>query len=62
MRVLHCIPTLDGGGAERQLAYLCGGLVDLGVTVDVAALSASDVSTWCRRGSDGWTWRVGWQR
>lgn len=22
MRILHCIPTLGGGGAERQLAYL----------------------------------------
>lgn len=26
MRVLHLIPSLGGGGAERQLAYLAGGL------------------------------------
>jgi len=36
MRVLHCIPTLLGGGAERQLAYLAEGLRDLGIEVHVA--------------------------
>lgn len=38
MRVLHCIDTLGGGGAERQLTYLSEGLVRLGVGVDVVYL------------------------
>ena len=37
-RVLHCIPTMGGGGAERQLCYLCRGLVELGWEVHVALL------------------------
>jgi glycosyltransferase involved in cell wall biosynthesis len=36
LRVLHCIPSLAGGGAERQLSYLTGGLVNAGVEVHVA--------------------------
>ena len=28
LRILHCIPTMEGGGAERQLAYLCKGLTE----------------------------------
>lgn len=36
MRVLHCIDTLQGGGAERQLCYLAEALVALGHEVDVA--------------------------
>jgi glycosyltransferase involved in cell wall biosynthesis len=36
MRVLHCIPSMDGGGAERQLAYLASELVNQGCRVDVA--------------------------
>jgi glycosyltransferase involved in cell wall biosynthesis len=39
MRILHCIPTLEPGGAERQLCYLTAGLVGLGHAVDVAMLS-----------------------
>ncbi len=38
MRILNVIPTLRGGGAERQLAYLAGGLRDLGCDVHVALL------------------------
>ncbi|MFL6245833.1 MAG: glycosyltransferase [Thermoanaerobaculia bacterium] len=38
MRVLHVIPTLRGGGAERQLVYLAGGLRTLGCDVHVATL------------------------
>lgn len=38
MRVLHVIPTLRGGGAERQLVYLADGLRALGVEVHVAIL------------------------
>jgi glycosyltransferase involved in cell wall biosynthesis len=38
MRVLHLIPTLHGGGAERQLAYLAGGLRELGCDVHVGLL------------------------
>ena len=34
--ILHCIPTLGGGGAERQLAYLAGELPRLGWEVHVA--------------------------
>lgn len=35
VRVLHCIPSLLGGGAERQLCYLAGGLVRRGHEVHV---------------------------
>ena len=38
MRILHCISSLEGGGAERQLCYLCAGLVQLGHEVDVAVM------------------------
>jgi glycosyltransferase involved in cell wall biosynthesis len=38
-RILQLIPTLGHGGAERQLAYLCRGLTDLGWQVHVASLS-----------------------
>lgn len=36
MRVLHCIATMGGGGAERQLCYLASGLVARGHEVTVA--------------------------
>jgi glycosyltransferase involved in cell wall biosynthesis len=39
MRVLHCIPSMGGGGAERQLAYLAGELRTNGWDVHVALLS-----------------------
>ena len=35
-RVLHCIPGMGGGGAERQLAYLARELTRLGWDVHVA--------------------------
>lgn len=35
LRVLHLVPTLGGGGAERQLTYLARGLRDLGCDVHV---------------------------
>ena len=35
MRILHLIPTLHGGGAERQLVYLAAGLRALGCDVHV---------------------------
>jgi glycosyltransferase involved in cell wall biosynthesis len=35
-RVLHCIATMKGGGAERQLTYLSQGLVQRGWDVHVA--------------------------
>jgi len=35
VRVLHCIPSLLGGGAERQLCYLADGLVRRGHEVHV---------------------------
>jgi glycosyltransferase involved in cell wall biosynthesis len=38
-RVLHCIPGMGGGGAERQLAYLSGELVRRGWEVHVALVS-----------------------
>ncbi len=40
MKVLHCIPNMAGGGAERQLTYLCRALVDKGVDVHVALCAA----------------------
>ena len=36
MRVLHCVPSLAGGGAERQLTYLAKELVQIGCDVHVA--------------------------
>jgi glycosyltransferase involved in cell wall biosynthesis len=36
MRILHCIPSMAGGGAERQLTYLAAGLVQRGVHTHVA--------------------------
>lgn len=38
MKVLHLIPSMGGGGAERQLTYLCKELVKIGCTVYVALL------------------------
>lgn len=38
MRILHCIPDLEGGGAERQLCYLAQGLIERGHQVDVAIM------------------------
>jgi glycosyltransferase involved in cell wall biosynthesis len=38
LRVLHCIPTLGGGGAERQLSHIAGGLTKTDVDVHVAYL------------------------
>ncbi len=38
MRVLHCIPSMLGGGAERQLCYLSAGLVSSGHEVHVALM------------------------
>ena len=37
-RVLLCIPTLEGGGAERQAAYLARGLADRGWDVALAVV------------------------
>jgi glycosyltransferase involved in cell wall biosynthesis len=37
-RVLHCIGTLAGGGAERQLCYLAEGLIDKGWSIHVATI------------------------
>jgi len=34
--ILHCIPNMAGGGAERQLVYLCEGLIREGLDVHVA--------------------------
>jgi glycosyltransferase involved in cell wall biosynthesis len=39
MRILHCIPTMGAGGAERQLAYLCAELPALGWEVHVALVA-----------------------
>jgi glycosyltransferase involved in cell wall biosynthesis len=36
LRILHCIPSLDGGGAERQLSYLSAALQTKGVDVHIA--------------------------
>lgn len=38
-RILHCIPGMGGGGAERQLAYLATELVARGWDVHVALVS-----------------------
>ncbi len=38
LRVLQCIPSMMGGGAERQFCYLCEGLVRRGHSVDAVYL------------------------
>lgn len=41
-RILHCIPTMKGGGAERQLCYLSAGLTQIGWEVHVALHSGGE--------------------
>src|SRR5262245_45828950 len=36
MNILHCVPSMAGGGAERQLAYLAREFVQSGWEVHVA--------------------------
>jgi glycosyltransferase involved in cell wall biosynthesis len=43
VRILHCIPHLTGGGAERQLAYLAEHLARAGHEVHVAYLTGGPV-------------------
>lgn len=43
MRILHLLPHLSGGGAERQFTYLAPELVRRGHRVDVAYLSSGPV-------------------
>jgi glycosyltransferase involved in cell wall biosynthesis len=38
-RILQLVASLGGGGAETQLGYLCGGLVQRGWQVDVGVLT-----------------------
>ena len=35
MRILHCIPSLGGGGAERQLSYISAEMTKQGVDVHI---------------------------
>jgi len=42
LRILHVLPHLSGGGAERQMSYLVPELVRMGHEVHVAYLAASD--------------------
>lgn len=50
MRVLHCIPSLLGGGAERQLGYLSEALVRQGVEVHIALVREGPNAERARRG------------
>jgi glycosyltransferase involved in cell wall biosynthesis len=45
VKVLHCVPSMAGGGAERQLTYLTGELVRLGWDVHVAVIQDGPNST-----------------
>jgi glycosyltransferase involved in cell wall biosynthesis len=49
MKVFHCIPSMAGGGAERQLAYLARGLVSLGVETHVALTTGGENQERLRR-------------
>jgi glycosyltransferase involved in cell wall biosynthesis len=40
VKILHCIPGMGGGGAEKQLTYLAAELVRNGCIVDVALVNA----------------------
>lgn len=50
MRILHFIPTVTGGGAERQAGYLCRELLRRGHDVLVAYLNEG-VAPWQRAGT-----------
>lgn len=39
MKILHCISSLSGGGAERQLYYLSSGLAQKGNEIHIAYLT-----------------------
>jgi len=39
MRIVHCISSLSGGGAERQLSYIVPRLADKGIDVHIAYLT-----------------------
>lgn len=49
MRVLHCIPSLLGGGAERQLGYISEGLARQGVDVHIALVKEGPNAERARR-------------
>ena len=51
--VLHCIPTMSGGGAERQLTYLAGELERLGWSTHVAVMRRGP--NWSRLKASGAT-------
>jgi glycosyltransferase involved in cell wall biosynthesis len=53
MKILHCIPSLGGGGAERQLTYLAAGLARRGEEVHVAITSRGE--NWQRLQASGAT-------
>lgn len=61
MKILHCIPQLSGGGAERQLTYLCEGLVALGHQVDVIVMIDGQNGPRLRR-SGARVHLLGWRR
>ena len=48
-RVLHLITNLEQGGAERQMAYLAGGLAELGWEVHVGHLDGGPLGEVLRR-------------
>lgn len=51
MRVLHCISSMEGGGAERQLTYLAAEFARLGEEVHVALISRG--ANWSRLANSG---------
>ena len=51
MRILHCIPSMEGGGAERQLTYLAAQLHKLGAEVHVALVGRG--ANWARLQASG---------
>lgn len=69
-RILHCIPTMGGGGAERQCAYLVTELIRMGWQIDVALwagganlerLEASGARIHWLKGLNQFDPRLGWQ-
>ena len=58
MKILFCIPSLDHGGAERQLTYLAAELARMGHDVHVAAARGPNLD---RLKSSGVIWHsLGW--
>jgi Glycosyltransferase Family 4 len=61
-RILQTIATMEGGGAERQLNYLCDGLVRRGWEVHVVCLRGKGLLAPQPAGTEFRIMSCGWVR